>query len=138
MPELVTTLTGWSGRTAAAFFAGVTVTFAAAGSVDGVWLWSPPGVVDAPGVELDGAPPAAGLPPSVSLQAAATTSIAQIPATARPRLRTELPNTLSSPEIRCTAPASLARPAVVLTHQIATGTAGPFGPAVLMTIGTVF
>lgn len=53
VPELVTTLTGWSGRTAAAFLAGVTVTFAAAGSADGVWLWSPPGVVEAPGVELD-------------------------------------------------------------------------------------
>jgi hypothetical protein len=46
----------------------------------------------------------------VSLHAAATTSIAQIPATARPRLRTELPNTLSSPEDSLHRPASVARP----------------------------
>jgi hypothetical protein len=138
VPELVTTLTGWSGRTAVAFFAGVTVTVAAAGSADGLLLVvvPAPGVVGAPGVELLWEPPAGGLPASESLHPAATTSIAQIPATARPRLRTELPNTLFSPLSHVHR---RGKPSLRPRRPQRTGSSPArraTGPAVLMTIGT--
>ena len=94
-PPSLVTVTGWSGRTAEAPLAGTTLTFAAAGSSDGVVegagvLVDEPGVLElvAPG-ELDGAGSAA----FVSLHAVPTSSIVQIPATARPCFRTVLLNT---------------------------------------------
>jgi hypothetical protein len=84
VPLLVATVTGLSGRTAEAPLAGTIETLAAAGSCD----WVPPGVVDAPGVEL--VVPDPEVPESaadVSLHAVPATSNAQIPATARPCFR---------------------------------------------------
>jgi hypothetical protein len=86
-------VTGLSGWTAEAPLAGTIWTFAAAGS-PGVVL--EPGVVEEPGVLLfpcvfpaEGAGSAA----FVSLQAVPTSSIVQIPTTARPCFRTVLLNT---------------------------------------------
>jgi hypothetical protein len=78
--------------------AGTILTFAAAGSSDGVGLAPGVGVPEGPGVlelVLPGELPVdgAGSADFVSLQAVPTSSIAQIPATARPCFRTVLLNT---------------------------------------------
>jgi hypothetical protein len=83
---VVATVTGLSGLTAEAPFAGVTVTFAAAGALEGLAL---PGVADAPGL-----PVLCGVPDDACelLHALPNTNTAQTTATARPCFLTELLN----------------------------------------------
>jgi hypothetical protein len=85
---VVATVTGLSGRTPEAPFAGTIWMFAAAG------FWAEallPGVVEAPGVELLCDAPAGAAP--VSLQALLTSSTVHIPATTSPYFRAVLLNT---------------------------------------------
>src|SRR4051794_22245335 len=124
-------VTGWSGRTDEAPFAGVIVTLAAAGLFEGV-------VPDAPGLPL-----LCDVPEDVEsacelLHALLSSNTAQNPATARPRFLTELLNMrLSSPVMRRAAGQGYL-PTVAATHkacawpvldQFVRRTAGPPRPA---------